>query len=226
MTPAVNLDLLSAFAIGLLGSGHCIVMCGGISSMLTTAISQNGGQKYLHVTGYHIGRILSYTIFGAIVGFTGSMAVKGFGLPLNALQVVAGLFLILLGLYIGQWFMALTKVESFGKYLWQFISPMTKRFLPVRNTKQAVSLGILWGWLPCGLIYSTLSWSLASGSAINGGMIMLFFGIGTLPAMMATSFGALNIKPILVNKMFRNIVALLLISYGSYTLSVATGLMI
>jgi len=222
----VNLDLLSAFAIGLLGSGHCIVMCGGISSMLTTAISQNGGQKYLHVTGYHIGRILSYTIFGAIVGFTGSMAVKGFGLPLNALQVVAGLFLILLGLYIGQWFMALTKVESFGKYLWQFISPMTKRFLPVRNTKQAVSLGILWGWLPCGLIYSTLSWSLASGSAINGGMIMLFFGIGTLPAMMATSFGALNLKPILVNKMFRNIVALLLISYGSYTLSVATGLMI
>lgn len=222
----MNLDLLSAFAIGLLGSGHCIVMCGGISSMLTTAISQNGGQKYLHVTGYHIGRILSYTIFGAIVGFTGSMAVKGFGLPLNALQVVAGLFLILLGLYIGQWFMALTKVESFGKYLWQFISPMTKRFLPVRNTKQAVSLGILWGWLPCGLIYSTLSWSLASGSAINGGMIMLFFGIGTLPAMMATSFGALNLKPILVNKMFRNIVALLLISYGSYTLSVATGLMI
>lgn len=222
----MNLDLLSAFAIGLLGSGHCIVMCGGISSMLTTAISQNGGQKYLHVTGYHIGRILSYTIFGAIVGFTGSMAIKGFGLPLNALQVVAGLFLILLGLYIGQWFMALTKVESIGKYLWQFISPMTKKFLPVRNTKQAVSLGILWGWLPCGLIYSTLSWSLASGSAINGGMIMLFFGIGTLPAMMATSFGALNIKPILVNKMFRNIVALLLISYGSYTLSVATGLMI
>jgi uncharacterized protein len=222
----VNLDLLSAFVIGLLGSGHCVVMCGGISSMLTTAIDQNGSKKYLQVTGYHLGRILSYSLFGAIVGFTGSMAIKGFGLPLDALQIVAGIFLILLGLYIGQWFMGLTKIEAIGKYLWRFISPYTKKLIPVRNTRQALALGVLWGWLPCGLIYSTLSWSLASGSTVNGALIMLFFGLGTLPAMMTASLGILNIKPLLVNNIFRNTVALLLISYGSYTLSVATGLMI
>lgn len=222
----MNLDLLSAFAIGLLGSGHCIVMCGGISSMLTTAIDQNGSKKYLQVTGYHLGRILSYSLFGAIVGFTGSMAIRGFGLPLDALQIVAGIFLILLGLYIGQWFKGLSKIEAVGKHLWRFLSPYTKKLIPVRNTRQALTLGVLWGWLPCGLIYSTLSWSLASGSTVNGALIMLFFGLGTLPAMMTTSLGILNIKPLLVNNIFRNAVALLLISYGSYTLSVATGLMI
>jgi len=219
----LNIDFLSAFVIGLLGSGHCIGMCGGITTMLTSAIAQqqNSSKQFKLVSAYHLGRIFSYSLIGAIVGFSSSIAAKSMGVPLGFLRIVAAIFLILLGLYLGQWLMWLTKIESFGKVLWRYLSPLSKRFIPINNAKQAIALGAVWGWLPCGLVYSTLTWSLASGNAMSGALIMASFGMGTLPALLSISLGTFGIKSLLTNAKFKKIMAFIIIMYGIYSLIIA-----
>ncbi len=252
----MNLDLLSAFIIGLLGSGHCLVMCGGITTMLTSAIdnptakdkSKTSAQgdieiKEIHsddpsqkpctpsvnrsslLLFYHVGRIASYCLIGAIVGFTGSIAAKNIGMPLAGLRLISAIFLIFLGLYIGQWLLWLNRIEALGKGLWGYLSPLAKHVIPVDNTKKSFGLGALWGWLPCGLVYSTLTWALASGSSYTGAAIMLAFGLGTLPAQLTISFGIISTKNLQVNTVYRKIMAIPLISYGIYTFIVAYQLM-
>jgi len=222
----MEIDYFSAFIIGLLGSGHCMGMCGGITTMLTSAIGNQQQSNNYKIIGYNLGRISSYSVIGAIAGFTGSLAIKTIGLPILSLKLFAGCFLILLGLYIGQWLMWLTQLEHIGKQLWQIIYPFTKHLIPVTNIKKAIFLGILWGWLPCGLVYSTLTWSMASGSAINGALIMLFFGIGTLPALLGMSFGVLKMQRVFKNNYIRKSIAILLIIYGIYTLKFAYNLFV
>ncbi|MFT5297865.1 MULTISPECIES: sulfite exporter TauE/SafE family protein [unclassified Colwellia] len=219
----LSIDYLSAFIIGLLGSGHCIGMCGGITTMLTSAISpqQKGSDKFKLVGAYNVGRIFSYSLIGAIVGFSSSIAIKNIGVPLGFLRLFAAVFLILLGLYLGQWLMWLSKVEKMGKFLWRYLSPLSKRFIPINNAKQALALGAVWGWLPCGLVYSTLTWSLASGSALSGALIMTSFGLGTLPALLSLSLGSFGIKSLVTNTKFKKIMALMIISYGIYSLMFA-----
>lgn len=241
----MSLDVLSAFVIGLLGSGHCLAMCGGITTMLTNAVTtppnyqqankQSPGNipvrqvtetttcspqysRFSLVLFYHVGRITCYTLMGAIVGLTGSLAAKSLGFPMTGLRVIAALFLILLGLYIGQWLFWLNHIESVGQKWWRYLSPLAKYVIPVNSPAQALGLGGLWGWLPCGLVYSTLTWSLASGSLLNGGAIMLCFGLGTLPALLALSLGLGNIKKYIAQPIFRKVMALNLIGYGIYSL--------
>jgi uncharacterized protein len=244
----MNIDLFSAFIIGLLGSGHCLGMCGGITTMLTSALPKDNSTKTTATTSYkksnqanllattktpsytlliflyHLGRIGSYGLIGAIVGFSGSIAVKSIGLPLASLRIIAAVLLILLGLYLGQWLMLLTKIENLGKNLWQFLSPLSKKFIPVKSPSQALGLGMLWGWLPCGLVYSTLAWSLASSSLLSGFLIMVFFGLGTLPALLSVSFGFLSLKSLFSHQLLRKTMALLIILYGLFSLVIATKL--
>jgi len=241
----MEIDLLSAFVIGILSAGHCLGMCGGVTSMLTSAISQSNPttdkrlqqnllsntelkknySKVSLVVSYNIGRIFSYAILGAIVGFTGSIAAKNIGLPLAGLRIVAGVFLVLLGLYLGQWLMVLSKVEVIGKKIWQLVSPLSKNFIPVNSPLKALALGSIWGWLPCGLVYSTLTWALASGEPLTGALIMFCFGLGTLPALLTMSFGILSLKSILKNRLFRKTMAISIILYGFYSIFVASQLM-
>ncbi|MCJ8321251.1 MAG: sulfite exporter TauE/SafE family protein [Colwellia sp.] len=241
----MEIDLLSAFFIGILSAGHCLGMCGGVTSMLTSAIPENNPaidkrlqhnllsntplkknySKLALVVSYNIGRILSYAFLGAIVGLTGSIAAKNIGLPLAGLRVIAGIFLVLLGLYLGQWLMILGKIEVIGKKLWQFVSPLSKNFIPVNSPIKALALGGIWGWLPCGLVYSTLTWSLASGEPLTGALIMLCFGLGTLPALLTMSFGILSLKSILKNRAIRKTMAISIILYGFYSIFVACKLM-
>ncbi len=217
----MSIDYFSAFIIGLLGSGHCIGMCGGITTMFTSSLAKDSPGYPVYILGYNFGRITSYAVIGAIAGFTGSLAAKNIGLPIAGLKVIAGIFLILLGLYIGQWLMWLTKVELVGKKLWQYISPLSKSLLPVNSIKKALLLGAVWGWLPCGLVYSTLTWSLASGSASTGALIMLSFGLGTLPAMLSLSYSLVKGQKLLKDIRIRKFIALLLIGYGVFTLNIA-----
>jgi sulfite exporter TauE/SafE len=218
----MNLDFFSAFVIGLLGSGHCVVMCGGISTMLTTAISDTSRhKKYAIIFAYNFGRITSYSLIGALVALTSSMAAKNMGFPVAILKTIAGVFLILLGLYLGQWLMWLSRVEHLGKNIWRYISPHAKKFIPIKNIRSAFALGALWGWLPCGLVYSTLTWALASADVFNGALIMFFFGLGTLPALLSVSLGTISIKSLLSHALFRKLAALLVILYGIYTILIA-----
>lgn len=219
----MHVDIISAFIIGLLGSGHCLGMCGGITTMLTSAIDPNSDKKLKHwlVIFYHTGRVASYTFIGAFVALTSSLFIKTVGLPLLFLQTIAAFFLIFLGLYIGQWLMWLTHVEKVGKQLWKYLSPLSKHVIPVKNKRQALGLGVLWGWLPCGLVYSTLTWALASGDVTSGALIMFFFGLGTLPALVTLSFGVNALKQLLIHSYFKKSSAILLIMFGLYQLVIA-----
>lgn len=234
----MSLDLFSAFIVGLLGSGHCIAMCGGITTMLTSALpvsnkyeqqipvnNQNIAVKQSSKTAlvfcYNIGRIASYCFIGGIVGFTGSIAAKNIGMPLAGLRMFSAIFIILLGLYLGQWLMWLNRIEALGGKLWQTISPLASKAIPVESPKKALLLGAVWGWLPCGLVYSTLTWALASGNMLTGSSIMLFFGLGTLPALLTLSMGFNSIKNNLVKPILRKTMALVLISFGIYSFIVA-----
>ncbi|MBU2924320.1 sulfite exporter TauE/SafE family protein [Colwellia sp. 1_MG-2023] len=240
----MNLDLFSAFVIGLLGSGHCIVMCGGITTMLTSALPEsnkynnqipvNNQRPIKHSTAssitrsktalvilYNIGRISSYAFIGAIVGFTGSIAAKNIGMPLAGLRLISATFMILLGLYLGQWLMWLNRIEALGKHLWRYISPLASKAIPVNSPIKALTLGAIWGWLPCGLVYSTLTWALASGSIYTGASIMFFFGLGTLPALLTLSIGFSSIKNTLTKPSFKKVMALVLITFGIYSFIVA-----
>ncbi|MDM8563145.1 sulfite exporter TauE/SafE family protein [Candidatus Marithioploca araucensis] len=185
-----ELTLFSAFIAGLVGSVHCIGMCGGIVGLLTMSLPDNVRQSYLrlipYLLTYNIGRISSYIIAGVLMGFLGAQFSQM--LPLENPRVVAmwvsGLFMIALGLYIGAWWQALTVLEKGGSYLWRKIEPLGRRFLPVKHPLQALGLGLVWGWLPCGLVYAILVFALTSNSAWNGGLLMLAFGLGTLPMLL------------------------------------------
>ena len=235
----MSLDILSAFIIGLLGSGHCIAMCGGITTMLTSAlpvsnayqeqqipvnnqnINHKQSSKTVLVFYYNFGRIASYSFIGAIVGFTGSIAAKNIGMPLMSLRMFSAVFVILLGLYLGQWLMWLNHIEVLGTKLWRYISPLASKAIPVSSPIKALTLGTIWGWLPCGLVYSTLTWALASGNMLTGASIMFFFGLGTLPALFTLSIGFDSVKSILVKPLLRKAMALVLISFGVYSFIVA-----
>ena len=238
----MNLDIFSAFIIGLISSGHCLAMCGGITTMLTSAtnkqktMSQQGDialsidkitQKppLTIIFSYHVGRIGSYMLIGAIVAFTGSVAAKNIGFPITGLRLISSIFLVFLGLYLGKWLMWLNRIESLGKHLWEYISPLAKFVIPVNSKRKALGLGALWGWLPCGLVYSMLTWSMASGNVITGAALMLFFGLGTLPALFTLSLGIGSIENILVMPTFKKIMAIMLICYGIYSFVVAYQLM-
>ncbi len=186
----VEVTFLSALLIGFVGSSHCIGMCGGVVGMLT--VSEAGeddlrgpGASLARVIAYNVGRISSYVAAGLLIGGLGGgvfdllpqATARGLGALLSAL------FLIALGLYLGGWWPLLAILERQGARLWRVIEPLGRRLLPVRSLPQALMLGLVWGWLPCGLVYSALAWSLASSSAEQGALLMLGFGLGTLPVL-------------------------------------------
>ena len=190
---------LVAFITGLLGGVHCFGMCGSIIGALSLGnIGNKTSQKsaFIISLGYNFGRITSYTIAGAIVAFIGSSLIELTGLQAaqKILATIAALFMIALGLYLAGFWSGLAKIEVIGQSFWKYIQPIGKRFIPVKNFQQAVPLGFIWGWLPCGLVYTALIWTLSAGSALEGALIMLFFGLGTLPNLLAMGIVATRLS--------------------------------
>jgi sulfite exporter TauE/SafE len=122
--------------------------------------------------------------------------------------------MIILALYIGQWWQGLIYIEKLGQYLWRYLSPLSKKLLPLTSVYHALPLGFLWGWLPCGLVYSTLTWAAVSGSAVSGAGIMLAFGLGTLPSMLLVGASASYANKFKQSRTFRQVGALLFLAYG------------
>jgi hypothetical protein len=202
----------SAFALGLAGAGHCLGMCGGIAAALNL-----GGQRSLAVTlSYHSGRITSYTLLGGLLGLAASsidIAAWTMGL-----RYLAGLLLIGMGLYIADWWRGMALLERAGARLWQPVQRLSSRWLPVRRWPQGFALGLCWGLMPCGLIYSSLAWAATAQNAATSALMMFLFGLGTLPAMLATSLGADRLQGFLRRRGLKLLIAVLLIASGVWTL--------
>jgi len=216
---------LAIFLVGLLGAGHCAGMCGGIVGALSAQGAGDRPAWSLHL-GYNLGRILSYTLAGALVGALGGLGMA-FG-PVASIQLVfyvlANVMLVALGFYLMGLTRSLAVVERIGHLLWARIRPLTTRFLPVRRFGQAWALGMLWGWLPCGLVYSVLATALVSGSAERGALAMLVFGLGTLPNLLLAGILFTRFRRFAQASGVRLASGLLVLGFGLYGLFNATNL--
>lgn len=211
--------LVTALTLGLVSSAHCVGMCGGIMGALTLAVpAAERGRRWRLLLGYNLGRISSYAFMGLVVGaFAGFLGGWGAGL---GLRVLAGLLLIATGLYLGDWWRGITYLEHGGRYLWAYLQPLGKGLLPVTRVYKALLLGLLWGWLPCGLVYTALAYAMTLGHPGWSAAVMLAFGLGTLPAVLATGFFAQRITGLLQRHQLRRGIALLIIAFGVWTLLV------
>lgn len=207
-----ELQMLSAFSLGLAGAGHCLGMCGGIAA----AMNLGGNATTVTTLSYHAGRILSYTALGGALGYaSSSIDIASWTL---FLRYLAGILLVFMGLYIGNWWRGMAVLERAGARLWQPVQKMSSRWLPIRSWRQALPLGLCWGLMPCGLIYSSLAWASTASSGPQAATLMFLFGMGTLPAMLATSLGAKQLQGFLQRRGLKLVIAFLLILSGIWTL--------
>ncbi len=220
----------SAFLLGLLGSAHCFGMCGGIAGALAMGsrpgpgliagaaanVAQPAVKPFPMLLATGLGRISSYTVAGLLAGTLG--ATLGLLHLESTLRIIAALLLILLGLYLAGLSRGLAWLERGGLILWRQLQPLVHRVTPIHSLPRAVAAGAIWGWLPCGLVYSMLAWSIAQGSAFGGAGVMLAFGLGTLPAVMAAGAMASPLQHWMQRRGARLAGGLLVMLFGLWSL--------
>ena len=209
----------SAFVIGLLGGVHCAAMCGGIVGALNLSVRRPmlagaggaavhapaiGAQLPIHLA-YSAGRIGSYGMAGALAGAVGGTAsLLETVLPVQiALAFVANAVVVLLGLYLAGAGTLVGRLEALGGALWRQVAPLGRRFLPADTPAKALGAGAVWGWLPCGLVYSALALALVSGGPTQGATVMLAFGLGTAPNLLAAGLAMDRLRELLARRRVR-----------------------
>jgi sulfite exporter TauE/SafE len=198
-------------------------MCGSIITALSLGlpadIRNSGIRMSFIVLAYSFGRIGSYTLAGALAGYIGNRFASIFELGNGhlALQIIAGIILIMLGLHIAGWMPRFKQIEMLGTGVWKYLQPLGKRFLPVTNIPKALLIGAIWGWLPCGLVYSILLLAITSGSFQQGAVYLFVFGMGTLPGMFAAGVAIGLFRQYIQNTSLRRIAGLLIIVVGLFT---------
>ncbi|MDH4216682.1 MAG: sulfite exporter TauE/SafE family protein [Gallionella sp.] len=212
-------SFIAVFFVGLLGGVHCLGMCGSIVGIFAAQLPKDKARWPFHLA-YNGGRLASYAAAGALVGAIGQAGLLlRDAVPVqHLLFALSSLMLIALGLYLaGIWGMV-RRIEQIGGVLWKRLQPLTRHILPLVSPWRALLLGLLLGWLPCGLVYSVLVTALASGSAQNGALMMLAFGLGTLPNLLAIGMFWESIKRRTQSPRVRMIAGLLVAGFGVYGL--------
>ncbi|MGM0672022.1 MAG: sulfite exporter TauE/SafE family protein [Pseudomonadota bacterium] len=209
--------LLAALAVGILGGVHCLGMCGGIVGAISMGHGRRGPGLDL-LLAYNLGRMTSYVMAGALAGWLGASLLGGLPAGQAILQGFAAIFLILLGFYLAGWWPVLARLEQAGGLLWRRIEPLGRRFMPVRHVGQALMVGGLWGWLPCGLVYSVLAWSLGAGGALEGAALMAAFALGTLPNLLLMGVFAARLAAVVRRPWVRRVAGGGVALYGAWML--------
>jgi len=218
----MEVTFISAFFVGLFSTLHCVGMCGGIIGALTFSLPEhirnNRWRLIPYVSAYNFGRITSYTLAGAFVGSFGENIVSL--APQNGhlvLQLFASILMIGIGLYLAGWFPAFVKIEHIGKPIWKKLEPISQKLISVKSPSHAYLFGIVWGWLPFGLVYTELIWSSTASSAKDGALLMLAFGAGTLPTVMVAGILTGWFVRLTQNKHARSLVGLSVIMMAILT---------
>jgi sulfite exporter TauE/SafE len=218
--------LTTALMAGLLGSGHCFGMCGGIAGSLGMLTGQGGRRtSFFAAMMFNLGRIGGYAILGAFGGWllagTGEMlAVPGWS---RWLRIVTAALILLVGLrFLFDW-RSLDQIERLGTGVWKRIMPLAMKASALPGSMGRLALGICWGFLPCGLVYTVLLTAASTGKALNGAMVMLVFGAGTLPAMLGLTLAAPTLDSILKDKTFRRFIGLGLVILAAWALLTASA---
>ncbi len=216
-----GITFTSAFIIGLLGGVHCVGMCGGIMNALCFAMPRQSARRTsITLLLYNLGRIFSYSLAGALIGGLGMLLQGPGGVLGPGLRIFAGLMMVAMGLYLAGWWRGLARLEGLGnRVVWRHVQPVANKLMPVNRAWQALLLGMLWGWLPCGLVYSTLTLAGATGQWQQAALMMTSFGLGTMPVMLLTGAFAQQFKTWIQKAALRSIAALLVIAFGVWTMT-------
>jgi sulfite exporter TauE/SafE len=212
--------LASAWLMGFLGSTHCVAMCGGVVAMSCSALPvakrTKAGAHFPYALAYNAGRITSYGIAGAIAGALGGVFAS-IGFVEHAqlgLRLLAAVMMIAVGLYVAGLARGLRWTERIGEPLWSRVAPLARRLVPVDSLPKALALGLLWGWLPCGLVYAALAAAVTTGSPLGGAATMAAFGVGTLPMLLAMGSAASFIGGLARTPSVRVVAGLAIVGFG------------
>jgi len=177
---------MAALLLGLAGGAHCAGMCGGIVGALSLA---PGGRRrpLAFAFAYHLGRAASYATAGAIAGAFGELGLglRGSLATHQTLFAFASVAMLAAGLYVAGYAPFVRRMEAAGGLLWRHIEPWSRPLIPATTPWQAGLLGMLWGWLPCAMVYGALLLALASGRVLSGAAVMAAFALGTMPSLIA-----------------------------------------
>ncbi len=209
----------AAFLLGLLSAGHCLGMCGGLLS----AMAMRSSGRPMDIVLYNAGRIVSYGLAGLLAATVGWLIPEQMTF---LLRILAALMLIAMALYISNLWRGLVVLERFGNTFWRYLQPIFSRGLAKASGGRLTvfGTGMLWGWLPCGLVYSTLAWSATYHDPLIGVLIMMAFGVGTLPTLLVSGFAAERLLVLLRRKVWRFAVAGFVAGFGIWTLWGVVGM--
>ena len=228
MNPILDISaLFTAFFVGLLGSGHCFGMCGGIAAGLGsisvhTEDSEGTKPRATSALLFNFGRILSYAALGLISAWILSRVGKVLNVPQWSmiLRLLTALMIFLIGLqFLFNW-QTLAGIERAGAKVWKYVLPLAVRASSMPGGSGRLLLGLCWGLLPCGLVYSVLLTASAANSPVSGALVMLAFGVGTLPSMLGMSLAAPTLAAMLSDQWTRKLMgaALILLAVLSVSL--------
>jgi len=222
----IEATLGAAFLAGLAGGAHCASMCGGLVGIACGAGARDMSRRkwWERTLAYNGGRIASYVGAGALTGALGAAGLSLRGTPFvqQALLVLMSSALIVLGAYIAGFTPLVRTIESAGALVWRRIEPYSRRFLPVDSAPRAFGLGLVWGWLPCGMVYAALIAALATANIWHGAALMLAFGLGTLPNLLAIGAAFGRASKLARSRPVRALFAALIVVVGVFGIARAT----
>lgn len=177
--------IIAALLMGFFGSPHCLGMCGGLVTAFGLSMQNiSPAKRRALVFTYHVGRLTSYAILGLIAGLIGTTVLAPI-MHSSAPRVLLGLVLVFIGMaMLGLPF--LNHLEKVGMRFWQWLSPLRQKVFPLTTFPRALAAGLLWGFLPCGLVYGALSMAVVGHNMSTGAILMFAFGLGTVPMLVAT----------------------------------------
>jgi uncharacterized protein len=227
--PQAVISLGAAFVAGVLGSVHCFAMCGALAGALGLRARQVGAtpqRTFCLALSSQLGRIASYVFIGAAVGGAGAWltTVMSWVHAAATLRVLAGAVLLAMAIRVAFNINFFAGLERVGARLWSKLG--ANRLALTGGGRQpglaqSLLMGLAWGWLPCGLVYSMALYAALSGSVLQGALIMLAFGAGTLPSMLSSSVMAAQLARIVNARHLRLGAALLLAALGAWTIYAA-----
>ncbi|MCK5880321.1 MAG: sulfite exporter TauE/SafE family protein [Sinobacterium sp.] len=210
--------LATAFILGLSSSTHCIVMCGGIATALSANNHASPQGSNFRLLCFHAGRILCYStlgvIFGGLIQGSGQLLelqAESYNMLSAILRLFAAGLLILTALYLANLNHSIKRFEGLFSPLWRKISPLTTRYMAMNTKLDALKLGFLWGFLPCGMIYTALIWAISQQNSIWAGSLMLAFGLGTSPSLLLIQSFHLQVNKWLQKKYVKKLMALIIL---------------
>jgi sulfite exporter TauE/SafE len=214
------LTIGAAFLLGLAGSGHCLAMCGGVTTALGLATPRDasGRPRPALLLGCQIGRIVSYSLAGllfagALGGAIALLDIESVRKVLRAFAALALLFAALVAFgYLGN------SSSRLGHALWRQLAPLGRRFLPIDSLPRACAFGMLWGWMPCGFVYSVLLIATLQQSAVRGAITMAAFGLGTLPGLFLTALASRRFVALTATRAARRVAGSVLVVSAIVTL--------